>query len=304
MRKFVITALLALSFVPLNAGKIVTDSLWSRVLGVSVKFNVYLPDGYGTAGTAGAAGTGRAGATGAAAAAEKTYPAVYLLHGLTDDYTAWRERGLMRTVADELIVSGEAVPMVIIMPNAGGPDVHKIWNGYFNMPGWNYEDFFFGELVPQVESKYSCGGSKGRRAVMGLSMGGGGSVVYCQRHPDMFSSCYAMSPWLDNRTDEVGSGQDSQDKLYLVCKAVREHSALDFMDSASDATLEQLRTVAWFTDCGDDDYLLRLSVDFHFKMKKAHVHHELRVRNGLHNWEYWHYGLRLALPFASRNFSL
>lgn len=282
MRKLVLTALLALSFVPLNAGKIVTDSLWSRVLGVSVKFNVYLPDSYGKA--------------------EKTYPVVYLLHGLTDDYTAWRERGGMRTVTDELIASGEAVPMIIIMPNAGGPDVHKIWNGYFNLPGWNYEDFFFGELVPGVESKYSCGGSKGLRAVMGLSMGGGGSVVYCQRHPDMFSSCYAMSPWLDNRSDEVGSGQDSQDKFYLLCQAVRSHSAPDFVAGASDATLEQLRTVAWFTDCGDDDYLLHLSVDFHFKMKKAGVHHELRVRNGVHNWEYWHYALRTALPFASRNF--
>ena len=38
------------------------------------------------------------------------------------------------------------------------------------------------------------------------------------------------------------------------------------------------------------------------KMKNAGVHHELRVRNGVHNWEYWHQALRMALPFASRNF--
>ena len=30
---------------------------------------------------------------------------------------------------------------------------------------------------------------------------------------------------------------------------------------------------------------------------------ELRIRNGVHNWEYWHTALRTALPFASRNFS-
>jgi enterochelin esterase-like enzyme len=207
----------------------------------------------------------------------------------------------MQTVTDELIRSGEARPMVIIMPNAGGEDVHKVWNGYFNMPGWNYEDFFFGEFLPAVEQNYNCGGSKGQRAVMGLSMGGGGSTVYSQRHPDMFSSCYAMSPWLDNKVDEV-SPEQAKDKLYLVCKSVNDHSALDFIDKADEATLEKLRTVAWFIDCGDDDFLLHLSTSLHMKMQAKHVHSELRVRNGVHNWEYWHLALRLSLPFASRNF--
>ena len=282
MKKISLVILLAMFFLPAKAGKIVTDSLWSRVLGISVKFNAYLPDGFNPAG--------------------RSYPVVYLLHGLSDDYTAWRDRGGMKTVVDELTGTGEATPMVIIMPNAGGPDVHNTWNGYFNMPGWSYEDFFFSELIPAVESKYSCGGSKGRRAVMGLSMGGGGSVVYCQRHPDMFSSCYALSPWLDDKGREVEGDDVSKDKLYLVSQAVREHSALDFLDNATEATREQLRTVAWFIDCGDDDFLLHLSTEFHFKMKAAGIHSELRVRNGIHNWEYWHLGLRLSLPFASRNF--
>ena len=272
---------MTLAFLPLRAGKVVTDSLSSTILGTVVKYNVYLPSDYNS---------------------EKHYPAVYLLHGLSDDYTAWVKRGNMQTVADELVRSGEARPMVIIMPNAGGPDTHNTWNGYFNMPGCSYEDFFFGELIPAVEKKYSCGGSKGRRAVMGLSMGGGGSTVYAQRHPDMFSSCYAMSGWLDNKNDEVGYKKGSYDKLYLVGQAVRKHSALDYLDNADEATLEKLRTVAWFFDCGDDDYLLQQSMDLHMKMRAKKVHSELRVRNGVHNWEYWHLALRLSLPFASRNF--
>ncbi|MGN1214722.1 MAG: alpha/beta hydrolase [Candidatus Cryptobacteroides sp.] len=267
-----------------NAGKIVTDTLRSEILGSDVVFNVYLPNGFGDN-------------------PSEQYPAVYLLHGLSDNYTAWRDRGNMQTVADELIESGEAVPMVIIMPNAGGPDIHNIWNGYFNMPGWNYEDFFFTEFLPNVESKYRCGGDKSRRAIMGLSMGGGGSTVYCQRHPELFSSCYAMSAWLDNKGDEVGGKQAARDKFYLVCQAVREHSALDFLDNADEATRERLRTVKWFFDCGDDDYLLELSFALHIKMRQARIKDELRVRNGVHNWEYWHQALRIALPFASRNFS-
>ena len=276
MKKILFAVFMALAFLPLRAGKVVTDSLSSKILGTVVKYNVYLPSDYNSA---------------------KLYPAVYLLHGLSDDYTAWIKRGNMQTVADELVRSGEARPMVIIMPNAGGPDTHNTWNGYFNMPGCSYEDFFFGELVPAVEKKYNCGGSKGRRAVMGLSMGGGGSTVYAQRHPDMFSSCYAMSAWLDNKSDEVG-----YNKLYLVGQAVRKHSALDYLDNADEATLEKLRTVAWFFDCGDDDFLLQQSMDLHMKMRARKVHSELRVRNGVHNWEYWHLALRLSLPFASRNF--
>ena len=281
MKKILFAVFMTLAFLPLRAGKVVTDSLSSKILGTVVKYNVYLPSDYNSA---------------------KLYPAVYLLNGLSEDYTAWVKRVNMQTVADELVRSGEARPMVIIMPNAGGPDTHNTWNGYFNMPGCSYEDFFFGELIPAVEKKYSCGGSKGRRAVMGLSMGGGGSTVYAQRHPDMFSSCYAMSGWLDNKNDEVGYKKGSYDKLYLVGQAVRKHSALDYLDNADETTIEKLRTVAWFFDCGDDDYLLQQSMDLHMKMRARKVHSELRVRNGVHNWEYWHLALRLSLPFASRNF--
>jgi S-formylglutathione hydrolase FrmB len=37
-------------------------------------------------------------------------------------------------------------------------------------------------------------------------------------------------------------------------------------------------------------------------MRDAGVPAQLRVRNGIHNWEYWHESIRMALPFASRNF--
>lgn len=282
MKKLYLLLLFVAVSLPLSAGKIVTDSLYSHTLRAEIPFNVYLPEGFD--------GT-------------QHFPVIYLLHGLSDDYFTWANWGGLQTVADELIRSGESARAVIVMPRAGGYDIHHVWNGYFNMPSWPYEDFFFGEFIPAVEKKYGCGGSKGQRAVMGLSMGGGGSVVYCQRHPDLFSSCYAMSPWLDNKAEEVGTQDSPKDCLYYVGKAVREHSALDFLDNAPEETVEALRTVAWFVDCGDDDFLLHLSVSFHEKMKARGVKSELRVRDGVHNWEYWHLALRMALPFASRNFS-
>lgn len=265
-----------------QAGKVVTDSINSRILGTWVKYNVYLPTGFDTD-------------------TQAHYPMVYLLHGLTDTYTAWRDKGQMQAVADELIETGEACPMVIIMPNAGGPNRYEIWNGYFNMPGWSYEDFFFKELLPLVEKKYRAGGSKGQRAVMGLSMGGGGSTVYGQRHTEMFSSVFAMSAWLDSedmRRRETGV----DDKLYLLNKAVKDHSALNYVRNADEKTVNELRTVKWFIDCGDDDFLFTQNIQLHQLMRQKNIKSELRVRNGQHNWEYWHYSIRMALPFVSRNF--
>ena len=290
MKKFVISfimilaiAVTAASAQPLRESVIRTETVHSAILGEDVPVNVYLPAGYDQG-------------------ADKLYPSVYLLHGLTDTYTSWEEKGQMKNVMDQLIASGEAVRMIVIMPNAGDPDVHNKWNGYFNMSGHHYEDFFFGELIPTLESRFKIQGDKQHRAIMGLSMGGGGSTVYSQRHPDMFSSCYAMSAWLDNNEPRVNNEADKEDKFYLVSKSVRDHSAIDFVKNADDATLAKLRTVKWFIDCGDDDFLLSLSLNLYQEMRKRNVPAELRVRDGWHFWEYWHQALRIAMPFVTRNF--
>lgn len=259
-------------------GKVLTETIDSKILGTSVTYNVYLPEGFESSG--------------------KSYPSIYLLHGLYGDYSDWDKRAGMHRICDELMFSGEAAEAVVIMPNAGGSDVNNIHNGYFNVDGWRYEDFFFQELIPTLEKRYRCISDKGHRAIMGLSMGGGGSTVYCQRHPDMFSSCYAMSPWLDVEYSE----DMPHDCFYQTVRSVRSTCALDFIDNADYGTVAALKTVKWFFDCGDDDSLVYLSVDIHRKYNEKGIFNELRVHNGAHTWEYWHMCLRDALPFATRSF--
>ena len=277
MKKIFLSLIMLLGIgVSAFASKIVTDSIHSNILNFTHKYNVYLPDGYDRS---------------------LHYPVVYLLHGFTDTYTAWVERGNMQKIADEAIKSGKARPMVIVMPNAGGPKTAETWNGYFNMPGWPYHDFFFQELLPEVEKKYHCGGTKDMRAVMGLSMGGGGSTVYAQRHPDMFCACYAMSPWLTDAENTVRPG-NNPDKVALVKAAVTQNSALKFVETASEARKDSLRTVRWYLDCGDDDFLFDQSVRLHQLMRTRRIPGELRVRDGGHTWVYWQAALQTALPFA------
>lgn len=277
-RIFLLTCLLAAMLG--TQARVVTDSIQSKVLGATVKYNVWLPWGFEQS-------------------TEGQYPVLYLLHGFTDTYTAWVEKGRVNEIADELLLTGEISPMIIVMPNAGGPDTRNVWNGYFNMDGWDYETFFFTELVPAVEKKYHIVGDRRHRAVSGLSMGGGGSTVYAQRHSDMFSSCYAMSAWLNSDSKEL----DPANKATYVTKAVGDHAAAGFVRDATDEQKAQLRTLRWFIDVGDDDFLLDQNLELYAEMRRAHVPCELRVRNGGHTWEYWHTALRTSLPFASREFN-
>jgi len=264
-----------------EAGRIVTEKMQSKILNAERHYNVYLPDGFD-------------------ATRPQKYPVLYLLHGLGDDHTGWAIKGQMQIVTDELMASGEAVPMIIVMPNAGGDVSKGDWCGYFNMPGWSYERFFFEEFMPYIEKKFNIASDKQHRAVSGLSMGGGGSVSYCQKHPELFSSCYAMSAWLDQDVDDKKRAETT--KLAYVQVAVHDNSCIEYLKKADGAAKDRLKTVKWYVDCGDDDYLLKLNETFHMLMRDNNIKCELRVRNGSHNWEYWHTALRASLPFASRNF--
>ncbi|MBR1594327.1 MAG: esterase family protein [Alloprevotella sp.] len=281
MKKLIILLCVLSASISMQAGRVVRDSLSSRILGVTKYYSVYLPDAY-------------------LHEPSRKFPVLYLLHGLTDDDRAWSQKGQMERVCDELMASGEARPMVVIMPGAGGEDTKNIWNGYFNMPGWNYEDFFFQELMPTAEAKYRYDGQ--HRAVAGLSMGGGGSVGYALRHTETFSSCYAMSAWL--RADESlqSRNRPGQEKFAALVEAVIAYDPIAYLGDATPERLEAIRNVKWFIDCGDDDYLLSQSLDFYAALRSHKVAAQLRVRDGWHSWEYWHNALRLCLPFVSRNF--
>ena len=263
--------------------KVVTDTIHSKTLNAERPYTVYLPKSYED-------GT------------QKNYPVLYLLHGMYGNNTSWFNDMRVNDIMDQLTASGEAVEMIIVSPHAGGNPIEE-QNGYFNMPGWNYEDFFFEEFMPYIENKYRIIGDKGHRAVAGLSMGGGGTTGYAQKHPELFSSAYAMSALMDIPATNRVEAQNPDDKIAILTNSVIENSCIGFVENADDATKEKLKTVEWFVDCGDDDFLLDRNIEFFRAMKKAEIPLQFRVRDGGHTSEYWHTALYNSLPFASRNFS-
>ena len=263
--------------------KVETKVIQSKVLNAEREYSIFLPVSYDQE-------------------PNRKYPILYLLHGMMDTNKGWYERGYVKDVMDQLVASGEAVEMIIVTPNAGGNIYEGAWNGYFDMPGWAYETFFFTEFLPFIESTYRVDGDKGNRAIAGLSMGGGGATVFGQKHPEMFNSVYAMSALMDIPEQGAAPSQSPDDKMAILTKSVQENSAVRFVEDADEDRVKSLQTLNWFVDCGDDDFLLDRNIEFNQAMRKKQIKHEFRIRDGAHTWEYWHSALYICIPYISRSF--
>lgn len=276
--------MLGLTVLPAHArSRIVTDTVFSKVLNSERAYSVYLPSSFEQN-------------------VEQRYPVLYLLHGMSQTNGDWIWRGHVQEVIDRLTASGEISEMVVIMPDAGGDIYKDNWNGYFDMPGWSYERFFYEEFLPLVEKKYRVIGDKKHRAVAGLSMGGGGATVYGLKHSDKFAAVYAMSALMTIPGQGAVRYEKPDDKIAILTCSVIENSAIDYVIKSNENVREALRSVAWFVDCGDDDFLLDRNIEFFQAMRNAGIPCQFRIRDGGHDWEYWHSALYLCLPFVSRTF--
>ncbi|MGE5846706.1 MAG: alpha/beta hydrolase [Ignavibacteria bacterium] len=258
----------------------------SSILNEEMRFAIYLPSGYESSG--------------------RDYPVVYLLHGRTDDHTAWVQFGEMQRIVDEEIRSGKIAPMIIVMPDA------KLTFYINNFDGsYNYEDYFIKELIPYIEKNYRSRSKKEFRAVAGLSMGGFGALFYSLKYPDMFTACSALSAAV--RTDEeminmpdekynfefapiMGGSKKGKDR---ITGFYNNHSILYLVKNIPE---NQKNSVRLYLDCGDGDFLYKGNSALHILMSDLNFPHEFRVRDGIHDWEYWRTGLADALSFISRSF--
>ncbi|MCC8423813.1 esterase family protein [Mucilaginibacter sp. UR6-11] len=264
-----------------QTGKVFDNlSLPSKILKSDRKFAIYLPPDY--------------------EASNRRYPVLYLLHGSGDDQTGWVQFGEVLNITDKAIADGTATPMIIVMP-----DANTGRKGYFNdiKGDWNYEDFFFKELIPYIEKTYRVKTEKRSRAVAGLSMGGGGTFMYALHHPEMFSSACPLSAsvgplTLDDARKIVArtlpNAADSVATNYF-----NRYSAIALVNNMPEA---QKKAVRWYIDDGDDDFLYEGNALVHIAMRKNEIPHEFRIRDGGHTWTYWRASLPKVLEFVSDAF--
>ncbi len=249
----------------------------SAVLGTDKSYTVYLPAGY--------------------EAGDRCYPVLYLLHGAWGDHTNWSRIARVKEVADMAIASGTAEPMIIVMPDAAGAENTARNMGYFNQPGWEYEKYFYEELIPGIDSTYRTMADREHRAIAGLSMGGGGSMAYAQRYPEYWGAACSLSGLVGETANHTSKGFTDD---FLA--SVRRNDPTEYVLGADDDALEKLRSVRWYADCGDDDFLYEGNLAFYKAMRGRGVPMEYRMRDGSHTWTYWSTGLPAVLQFVSAGF--
>ena len=145
------------------------------------------------------------------------YPVLYLLHGGGGDEDAWVTMGRANVILDNLIAAGKAKPMIVVMPNGNATQTVSQGYAYGPTPApqsvqapappplqaaagggrggaarppqpypGSYPESLVKDVIPFVEKTYRVIANKDNRAIAGLSMGGGHTLMATNNNPGVF----------------------------------------------------------------------------------------------------------------------
>ena len=213
------------------------------------------------------------------AAAREQYPVLYLLHGWSSAAESWTHDGKANLILDNLIAQGRAVPMIVVMPMGYGDfgfvtGGFRQWDDESNI-GRNlglFSSALLSEIVPQVEAGYRVSARREDRAIAGLSMGGGQSLVIGLNHPDVFAWIGGFSSAVVyNQFDGVFPGVDPKVAPRLLWVA-----------------------------CGTEDDLIEPNRRFVAWLRTKALQPTAVETPGIHNWPVWRDNLIHFAPLLFR----
>lgn len=234
-------------------------------LGMERRITVYTPPGYETSTT--------------------QYPVLYLLHGAGGDEEAWMDLGRTAQIMDNLIATGKAKPMLVVMPNANvtqdaAPGMGK--DGFYKpvfmapktMDG-TYEANFM-DIVGFVEQHYKVVANKENRAIAGLSMGGFHSLHISRFYPNTF--------------DYVG--------LFSAAIMAREDATAKVYSDFEGTLKKQMDNgyKLYWIGIGKTDFLFKANQEFRANLDKLGMKYEYVETDGGHIWRNWRIYLTEFVP--------
>jgi enterochelin esterase family protein len=186
----------------------------SPTIGMERRMIVYTPPGYETS--------------------SESYPVLYLLHGGGGDEEAWTSRGRANYILDNLIASGKAKPMIVVMTNGvpavqaapGERSVATLANqtnsGPAGMISGKFEESLVRDVVPFIEKNFRAVPDADHRGISGLSMGGYHTLSTTFRYPDEFEYIGVMSMGIfrnmnrDELTAQIKALKESDPRVYYI----------------------------------------------------------------------------------------
>jgi len=151
---------------------VTTVEFYSPAVDRTMKYNVVLPYGYEES--------------------DVEYPVLYLLHGLSQNYTTWSQFGVQFYV--------DMYNLIVVMPDGGNSwyiNYAESADGQTN----NWEDHIVQDVVGHVDANYRTIAKREGRALTGLSMGGYGSITMGLRHPELFVTIGTTSGAIEHGRD-------------------------------------------------------------------------------------------------------
>jgi len=222
-------------------GKVELIEYESKTVGTVRRVNVYTPPGYSSS---------------------KKYPVLYLLHGIGGDETEWVKFANPAVLFDNLIADGKAVEMIVVMPNGRAQKNDRVeGNVMASAPAFAvFEKDLLEDLIPTIEKKYSADVDRLKRAIAGLSMGGGQSFNFGLRNLDAFAwiGPFSAAPNTKPVQELIPDVQLAKDKIKLL----------------------------WIS-CGNKDGLIRISQNIHQFLKQHQIDHVWHVDEHGHDPKHW-----------------
>jgi enterochelin esterase family protein len=192
------------------------------------------------------------------------YPVFYLLHGAGDSDDSWSTVGRAGFILDNLIASGSAEPMIVVMPD-GHPPARN--GGPGGMQIAEFAEEFAADIKPYIEANYRVRNGRDNTAIAGLSMGGMHTLEIAINDLDQYGYVGVYSSGIFG----IADSDDFE----------TEHRATLDDESLKDG-LEHL----WFA-IGDEDFLLDTATAS-VEMFRGHGfdvgYHE---SGGGHTWTNW-----------------
>ncbi len=215
---------------------------------------------------------------------------LFLLHGRTDDYSAWVRRTSIERYAEEK-------GLAVVMPDAG-------LSYYADMAhGPEYFTYISEELPLIARSILPLTREREGTYIAGLSMGGYGAMKIALRRPDLFSRVGSFSGTLDLASwVQICRKNGNRDVLEILENSFGDPDAVTGTGNDVFHLLRELMASGSqppriYQCCGTGDFLHGVNLSFKEFCAREDVPVDYEEWPGGHDWDFWDQAIRRFLAW-------